>query len=125
MSAVSDEILDTVATGSYHAPHDVLGPHRLPDGTWVIRTRRPMARTVTAELDDGTAVTLAHVRSGVWEGTTPHQPRAYEIVATYDGAPDFRADDPYRHLPSLGEMDQYLIGEGPVSYTHLTLPTKA
>ena len=112
MSAVSDEILDTVATGSYHAPHDVLGPHRLPDGTWVIRTRRPMARTVTAELDDGTAVTLAHVRSGVWEGTTPHQPRAYEIVATYDGAPDFRADDPYRHLPSLGEMDQYLIGEG-------------
>ncbi len=112
MSAVSDEILDTVATGSYHAPHDVLGPHRLPDGTWVIRTRRPMARTVTAELDDGTGVTLAHVRSGVWEGTTPHQPRAYEIVATYDGAPDFRADDPYRHLPSLGEMDQYLIGEG-------------
>ncbi len=112
MSAVSDEILDTVASGSYHAPHDVLGPHRLPDGTWVIRTRRPMARTVTAELDDGTAVTLAHVRSGVWEGTTPHQPRAYEIVATYDGAPDFRADDPYRHLPSLGEMDQYLIGEG-------------
>ncbi|WP_454112546.1 1,4-alpha-glucan branching protein GlgB [Microbacterium aurum] len=112
MSAVSDEILDTVATGSYHAPHDVLGPHRLPDGSWVIRTRRPMARTVTAELDDGTAVTLAHVRSGVWEGTTPHQPRAYEIVATYDGAPDFRADDPYRHLPSLGEMDQYLIGEG-------------
>ena len=112
MSAVSDEILDTVSTGSYHAPHDVLGPHRLPDGTWVIRTRRPMARTVTAELDDGTAVTLAHVRSGVWEGTTPHQPRAYEIVATYDGAPDFRADDPYRHLPSLGEMDQYLIGEG-------------
>ncbi|WP_424445793.1 1,4-alpha-glucan branching protein GlgB [Microbacterium sp. CH-015] len=112
MSAVSDEILDAVATGSYHAPHDVLGPHRLPDGTWVIRTRRPMARTVAAELDDGTAVTLAHVRSGVWEGTTPHQPRAYEIVATYDGAPDFRADDPYRHLPSLGEMDQYLIGEG-------------
>ena len=112
MSAVSDEILDTVASGSYHAPHDVLGPHRLPDGSWVIRTRRPMARTVTAELDDGTAVTLAHVRSGVWEGTTPHQPRAYEIVATYDGAPDFRADDPYRHLPSLGEMDQYLIGEG-------------
>ena len=112
MSAVSDEILDTVATGSYHAPHDVLGPHRLPDGTWVIRTRRPLARTVTAELDDGTAVTLAHVRSGIWEGTTPHQPRAYEIVATYDGAPDFRADDPYRHLPSLGELDQYLIGEG-------------
>ena len=35
MSAVSDEILDTVATGSYHAPHDVLGPHRLPDGTWL------------------------------------------------------------------------------------------
>ena len=29
MSTVSDQVLDTVADGSYHAPHDVLGPHRM------------------------------------------------------------------------------------------------
>ncbi len=112
MSTVPDHILDAVAGGSYHAPHDVLGPHQQPDGSWVIRARRPMAATVTAVTADGADVPLAHVRGGVWEGETADQPAAYELVATYDGGPDFRSDDPYRHLPTLGEVDQYLIGEG-------------
>ncbi|MFT3799276.1 1,4-alpha-glucan branching protein GlgB [Microbacterium sp.] len=112
MSTIPDHILDAVATGSYHAPHDVLGAHQDADGTWVVRARRPMARTVTAVFDDGDELSLTHVRSGVWEGRTTHQPRAYELVASYDGAPDYRADDPYRHLPSLGEIDRHLIAEG-------------
>ena len=112
MSDVSDEVLDTVATGSHHAPHDVLGPHRRADGTWVIRARRPMATTVTAAFDDGSEVALAHVRSGIWEGVSAVQPRAYDLVATYDGAPDYRVDDPYRHLPTLGDIDRHLIAEG-------------
>ncbi|MFT4214627.1 MAG: 1,4-alpha-glucan branching protein GlgB [Microbacterium sp.] len=112
MSVIPDHILDAVATGSYHAPHDVLGSHQDADGTWVIRARRPMARSVTAALDDGSNVALSHVRSGVWEGRTSREPYSYELVATYDGAPDHRADDPYRHLPSLGEVDRHLIAEG-------------
>ncbi len=112
MSDVSDEVLDTVATGSYHAPHDVLGPHRRANGTWVIRARRPMASSVTAVTDEGVRIPLDHVRSGIWEGSAAEQPRAYEIVAAYDGAPDFRADDPYRHLPTLGDVDRHLIAEG-------------
>lgn len=112
MSSVSDEVLDTVATGSYYAPHDILGPHQEPDGSWVIRARRPMAKTVTAITDDGVEIPLAHVRGGVWEGAAAAQPQAYELVATYDGAPDYRVDDPYRHLPTIGDVDQYLIGEG-------------
>ncbi len=112
MSEISPEVLDAVASGSYYAPHDVLGPHRVADGTWVIRARRPMASAVRAIVSDGTEVALTHVRSGIWEGACATQPAAYELLATYDGAPDFRVDDPYRHLPTLGEMDQHLIGEG-------------
>ncbi|MGB4779221.1 1,4-alpha-glucan branching protein GlgB [Microbacterium sp.] len=112
MSTISDEILDTVATGSYYAPHDVLGPHQLADGSWVIRARRPLARTVTAVLADGAEIALSHVRSGVWEGTAAQQPRAYDIVTTYDGGPAFRVDDPYRHLPTVGGIDLHLIAEG-------------
>ena len=112
MSDISDQVLDTVATGSYHAPHDILGPHRRTDGSWVIRARRPMASSVTAVADDGTEIPLEHVRAGIWEGQSPTQPRAYELVATYEGGADYRVDDPYRHLPTLGDVDRHLIAEG-------------
>lgn len=112
MSDISDQVLDTVATGSYHAPHDILGPHRRADGSWVIRARRPMASSVTAVADDGTEIPLEHVRAGIWEGQSPAQPRAYELVATYEGGADYRVDDPYRHLPTLGDVDRHLIAEG-------------
>ncbi|RZI86949.1 MAG: 1,4-alpha-glucan branching enzyme, partial [Microbacterium sp.] len=52
MTSPSISVLDAVATGSYHAPHDVLGTHRTDEG-WVIRARRPMAETVTALTADG------------------------------------------------------------------------
>ncbi|MFI8631860.1 1,4-alpha-glucan branching protein GlgB [Microbacterium sp. NPDC077663] len=111
MTRPADSILDAVGAGAYHAPHDVLGPHSEGDH-WVIRARRPFAQTVTAVLADGARVELAHLRAGVWEGDAPAQPSAYDIVATYEGAPDYRVDDPYRHLPTLGEMDLHLIREG-------------
>jgi 1,4-alpha-glucan branching enzyme len=111
MTTVSDTVFDTIATGSYHAPHDVLGAH--PDGDgWVIRARRPLARSVTAELSDGSEVALVHRRAGVWEGQTDAAPGAYTLVTTYDDGTPHRADDPYRHLPTLGEFDLHLIREG-------------
>ncbi|MFT4051734.1 MAG: 1,4-alpha-glucan branching protein GlgB [Microbacterium sp.] len=112
MSAVSDEILDAVASGSHYAPHDVLGVHEGADGAWTIRARRPLATTVAAVTDEGARIPLAHVRSGIWEGTTSIRPQAYEIVTTYDDGIEHRVDDPYRHLPTIGEVDQHLIREG-------------
>ncbi|MFS0867311.1 1,4-alpha-glucan branching protein GlgB [Microbacterium sp. 179-B 1A2 NHS] len=111
MTRPDDAILDAVAAGAYHAPHDVLGPHE-QDGGWVIRARRPFAQSVTAVLSDGSRVEMSHVRQGVWEGTSTAQPTAYDLVATYEGSPDYRVDDPYRHLPTLGEVDLHLIREG-------------
>jgi len=111
MNAPSAALLDAVAAGAHHAPHDVLGPHATGDG-WLVRARRPMARTVTAVLDDGTRAPLHHVRAGVWEGAVATQPHTYELHSTYDGGPDHVADDPYRHLPTVGELDLHLIGEG-------------
>ncbi|CAN7301910.1 1,4-alpha-glucan branching protein GlgB [Microbacterium sp. LjRoot45] len=111
MTMPSDSVLDAVATGSYHAPHDVLGAHHEGD-QWVIRARRPMASTVSAVTSSGAVVSLSHVRHGVWAGATDAEPGAYELLATYDGGPDHRVDDPYRHLPTLGDVDIHLIREG-------------
>lgn len=116
MIPIDDQILDTVATGSYHDPHSVLGIHPGSDGQgapeWIVRVRRPLARSVTAVFTDGTEVPLEHVRSGIWEGTRSGETAAYHVVTTYEDAPDYVADDPYRHAPVLGELDLHLIREG-------------
>ena len=115
MSRIDDDTLNKVSSGSHHAPHDVLGQHRVsgPGGdAWVIRARRPLAASVTAVLRTGARVPLHHVAYGVWEGSHAEGPGAYTLVATYDDAPDWETDDAYRHLPTLGELDLHLIAEG-------------
>ncbi|GAA2991180.1 1,4-alpha-glucan branching enzyme [Microbacterium terrae] len=113
---LSDDLLDTVGTGSHHDPHAVLGLHPVADAeggsAWVVRVRRPLATSVTARFDDGTSVPLEHVRAGIWEGSRAGDARAYRIVAKYSGGSDFDADDPYRFGPSIGELDLHLISEG-------------
>lgn len=116
MSALDDQLLDTVAAGAYHDPHSVLGIHSGTDARgeaeWTVRARRPLAKSVTAVFADGTEVPLEHVRSGIWEGVRAGDAGRYHLVTTYDEGPDYVADDPYRHPPVLGEIDMHLIREG-------------
>ncbi|WP_019179119.1 1,4-alpha-glucan branching protein GlgB [Microbacterium yannicii] len=111
-----EQLFDAVAAGSHHDPHAVLGIHPETDAeggtTLVIRARRPLARSVTAVFDDGTRVPLEHVRAGIWEGTRAGGPQGYRLSASYQDGPDYVADDPYRHSPTIGELDLHLIGEG-------------
>ena len=111
MTALPSELLDAVAHGAHHDPHSILGSHETADG-WVIRARRPLAREVVVELEDGSTVELSHTRSGIWEGLHAAAPGAYRVRASYDGSADHIADDPYRHVPSVGELDLHLISEG-------------
>ncbi|GAA1990733.1 1,4-alpha-glucan branching protein GlgB [Microbacterium pumilum] len=112
----SDQLFETVASGAYHDPHSVLGIHPSTDSQggaeWTVRTRRPLAGSVTAVFADGTRVPLEHVHAGIWEGTRSGEPGAYEILTTYPDGPEYVADDPYRHPPTLGEVDLHLIAEG-------------
>ena len=112
MNAIDPGTLDAVAHGTYHDPHSVLGIHPTGKGTWVIRTRRPLATTVTAVFDGGKRARLEHLASGIWEGTVTGPIGPYRIDASYDDGPDYRADDPYRHAPTIGELDLHLIREG-------------
>ncbi|WP_431795557.1 1,4-alpha-glucan branching protein GlgB [Microbacterium enclense] len=111
MTALPPDLLDAVAHGAHHDPHSVLGVHQRADG-WIIRTRRPLAQAVVAEREDGSVVELAHTRAGIWEGVVDEAPGPYRVRATYDDGAEHIADDPYRHAPSLGELDLHLISEG-------------
>ena len=123
--AVDPEVLAAVAQGRHHDPHTVLGAHPHPDGAAVTyRVLRPLARTVTVvRAGDGQRVELTHEHDGVFAGVAP-TPRVagaaagdYRVEVAYeteDGTtgPVQEQDDAYRHLPTLGELDLHLIGEG-------------
>ncbi|MCL3860474.1 1,4-alpha-glucan branching protein GlgB [Actinotalea sp. K2] len=107
---VHDAELAAIASGTHADPHTVLGPHL--DGQVVtIRVLRPLADSVVVVTPTGEH-SAEHEHHGVWVCTV-----------TSDGVPDYRlrvtygtevtlGDDPYRFLPSLGELDLHLVREG-------------
>ncbi len=97
--------------GSHPQPHSDLGQHPVTGGM-AIAVVRPLAETVTAIQADGTRVELHHTDQGLWQGFAAGPGQAYAIETTYDDAPTWTADDPYRFVPSVGEVDLYLWGEG-------------
>ena len=106
--------IDRVVAGQHHDPHSILGAHPGPDGV-TVRVLRPMARSVTLVLDDGRRVPMTHLHQGVFTVTLPEEKVPdYRIATSYSGAHEGEtlADDPYRHLPTLGEFDLHLIAEG-------------
>ena len=123
---VEKELLAAVAGGRHHAPHDVLGAHPHPDGTAVTyRVLRPLAGTVeVVRTGDGVRVELAHELDGVFVGVGPLPAKAgvtvgdYRVHVAYPSGEDgplgevLVEDDPYRHLPTVGQVDLHLIGEG-------------
>jgi 1,4-alpha-glucan branching enzyme len=89
-------------TGNVHDPHSLLGQHGR-----TIRTLRRGAATVVI-VADGARIPAKRIQSeGVFEATVPESVTTYRVEV--DGV---LRDDPYRHLPTLGELDLQLIGEG-------------
>ncbi|PPG04257.1 1,4-alpha-glucan branching enzyme [Pseudoclavibacter sp. RFBI5] len=105
--------LRSVAEGTHSGPHAILGQHLQEDGRTLIRARRPLAERVSAILESsGERVELQHLAHGIWQGVHEHGLDDYRIETVYsDGVPHI-VDDPYRFLPVVGEVDQFLFGEG-------------
>jgi 1,4-alpha-glucan branching enzyme len=89
-------------TGNVHDPHALLGLH---DGT--VRVLRRGAADVVV-VADGQRFPATRIQpEGVFEADVPDSVTTYRVEV--DGVV---VDDPYRHLPTLGELDLQLIGEG-------------
>jgi 1,4-alpha-glucan branching enzyme len=113
--ALHPDHVTALVEGRHPRPHDALGQHAATVGGvdgFVLRAVRPLASTVTAVQKDGTRIPLEHVASGMWHGFAPGAGQAYTLEAGYADAPTWTTDDPYRFVPTVGEMDLYLWGEG-------------
>ena len=115
-TTIDAAVLGAVASGSHHDPHSVLGAHPQSDDSGrratIVRALRPLAKTVSVLPADGAEVALTHLADGIWEGEVAGSPGSYRIKATYEDAPDWISADPYRHSPTIGELDLHLIREG-------------
>lgn len=116
---VAQELLTKIAHGTYHQPHDVLGPHLTSSGpgtsNWVtLRVLRPLAQSVTV-ITARNRVALAHEHNGIWVGVIAApdgQVPTYQIATSYGPGTEHQVADGYGFLPTLGDMDQHLIKEG-------------
>src|SRR5205823_13492079 len=102
--AVPKETLGRVAGGGHHDPHGVLGAH-VDDGVVTVRALRPGASTVTLAVGE-TTTPMTHEHEGIWAtafaaDTVPD----YRLLVDFGDGFEHRQDDPYRYLPTLGEMD--------------------
>jgi 1,4-alpha-glucan branching enzyme len=98
--------MSELIAGHHHDPHALLGAH--PDGgRTVVRTLRRRAERVSL-LVDGVATPMTRVHDeGIFEATVDGAVADYRLDV--DGV---CVDDPYRHPPTVGEVDLHLIAEG-------------
>jgi 1,4-alpha-glucan branching enzyme len=119
-------------SGFHHDPHSLLGAHPLPDGSGVlIRALRPHAVSVevlTGSLPgsptggtgteggpgEGLRLALRDEGDGLFAGVLPLDtvPEGYRLLIRYPDGATHETRDPYSFLPTLGELDLHLIGEG-------------
>jgi 1,4-alpha-glucan branching enzyme len=111
VAAPSDNDLDLLAAGRHYNPHSVLGAHPVPGGT-AIRALKPDAEKVIARVG-GVDHELTHVAHGLFSALVPVEDLIdYRLVVTWPGGHVSESADGYRFLPTLGELDLHLFGEG-------------
>ncbi len=113
---VSADAALALVRGKSRHPHDILGAHAARhdgiDGV-VIRVFQPRATAVTVLLD-AAAAAMTRDEFGLFVCFVPNAtlPLRYRLQVTHDDGDVFSRDDPYRFLPTLGDMDLHLFNEG-------------
>ncbi|MGO1165828.1 MAG: 1,4-alpha-glucan branching protein GlgB [Janibacter sp.] len=102
-----------LAHGRSAQPHDLLGQH-LEDSGLRVRVRRPLATRVRVRFEDDTVIELDHEQDGIFSGVRPGATRAmdYRVLTSWEDGVEHVQDDPYRFVPTVGEVDRHLINEG-------------
>jgi 1,4-alpha-glucan branching enzyme len=107
-----------LASGSHADPHRVLGAHacsRDGEAGCAVRTFHPDAQAALCLLEDGSLHPMERVgASGLYACFLPGRqpPLRYRLRFLFEGGGSWERGDPYRFLPTLGELDLHLIGEG-------------
>ena len=116
---LSSAELTSLVEAQHRSPHQLLGMHSLGGGAGLV-VRAFLSNAATVEVvpthEKGRPVIkLKRVHeAGVFEGVTKkaNEVYAYDLVITDFEGRERRTRDPYSFLPSLGETDLFLFGQG-------------
>ncbi|GLZ43396.1 1,4-alpha-glucan branching enzyme GlgB [Actinokineospora sp. NBRC 105648] len=108
MILLVDEI-ERLLAGAHHDPHSLLGVHPTAAGA-VVRALRPNAKSVAVLVGDERHE-MTEVADSVYAVDLDTAPLEYLFEVDYGAGPEL-VEDPYRWLPTLGELDLHLFGEG-------------
>jgi 1,4-alpha-glucan branching enzyme len=114
---LSPNEFEALAALRHASPHSLLGMHPLEKGV-VVRALIPGAQSVAAvpthEKEMPTIRLQRLGESDLFEGLSRKASRvyAYDLVVTNADGSRWQTRDPYSFLPTLGESDLYLFGQG-------------
>ncbi|HZM03681.1 MAG TPA: 1,4-alpha-glucan branching protein GlgB [Candidatus Saccharimonadales bacterium] len=109
---------DSLTEVRHRSPHQLLGMHPLGDGSGVVaRVFAPGAAEVEiipTHEKDKPRFRLQQIQPGLFEGTSAKSKTvfAYDAVITEQSGEKIQRRDPYSFLPTVGETDLYLFGQG-------------
>ncbi len=106
---LSPETMSRLLSATHDDPFAVLGPHDI-DGVRSVTAIDPWAETMVALVGD-TEHPLAQLRAGLFHGPVPGS-AAYRLRGSRADGETWEYDDAYRFGPVLGDLDEYLLGEG-------------
>ena len=116
---------ERILAGQHNAPHSVLGAHPEElEGEQGVVVRAHQPNAVSAELVVGheAPIPLFAEGAGLFGAFLPDVslPIAYRVRFRFNDGAVWERDDPYRFMPTIGDMDLHLFNEG----THRRLWTK-
>ena len=114
MTTLTESEIARITSGTFDDPFSRLGLHEVA-GKWVVRAYIPGADRIDV-LDAGTGrkiLEMTPVGDGLFEGVAARRKKrfAYLLRITREGH-TWDTEDPYAFGPVMGDLDEYLIGEG-------------
>ncbi|MEM8631182.1 MAG: 1,4-alpha-glucan branching protein GlgB [Pseudomonadota bacterium] len=111
LGALDRTALERIAQGVSDDPFAHLGPHAQEGVTWVTAFVPGAERVWADQTGSMTALEAFPGVSGIFAGPLPSD-GAYLLSAEDKDGNGWTAEDAYRFGPVLGEIDEYLLGEG-------------
>ncbi|WP_271894321.1 1,4-alpha-glucan branching protein GlgB [Candidatus Phyllobacterium onerii] len=107
--------IEAIIRGRHGDPFAVLGMH-VDDSSIYVNAFAPQARTVGV-IDKNSQEVLGELErvddEGFFSGRLPDRKESFPYLLKFGaGRVTWTAEDPYRFAPLLGELDDYLLGEG-------------
>jgi len=115
--AVDRASLARLLAGQHHDPHSILGAHPTSvngvEGA-VVRAMHPDTVGVEVVLPSGEAIPTKRQARGVYAAFVPGMapPMRYRLRYHFRDGGVWERDDPYRFLPTVGDVDLHLFNEG-------------